>query len=263
MRSILSRMGKGALVGMGAILPGISGGVLCVILGIYKPLMEFFADPFHDCKRHMKALWPIAVGGVFGFLVFARVVEALFAASPEPAVWLFIGLICGSFPSLYKEAGAQGRTKASFVALGVGFCVMLGLLWLLSSGGGAQLAPGFFTWLLCGALWGVGMIVPGMSPSALFIFFGIYGPMAAAMADLNLAVLAPMALGLVGCILALSKLVKWLLARHYSAFFHAIVGVVAASTVAIVPGLPTLLHIACFAAGALAAFFGARLGQGR
>lgn len=262
MQNILALIAKGALVGMGAILPGISGGVLCVVLGIYKPLMAFFADPFRNFLTHVKKLWPIAVGGVLGFVVFARVVEWLFAASPEPAVWLFIGLICGSLPQLFAEAGQQGHTKGAYLALGFGFTGMLGFLWLLSAGG-VQLAPGFFTWLLCGVLWGVGMIVPGLSPSALFIFFDIYGPMAAAMARFELTTLLPMGLGLVGCVLVLSRLIKWLLERHYSGFFHTIFGIVLASTVAIVPGLPTLLHIGCFAVGALAAFFGGRLGKER
>ena len=49
---------QGALVGLGAVLPGISGGVLCVIFGIYKTIMEFLADPFRKLKTHLPKLLP-------------------------------------------------------------------------------------------------------------------------------------------------------------------------------------------------------------
>ena len=59
---------QGALVGLGAVLPGISGGVLCVVFGIYKTIMEFLADPFRKFKTHVPKLIPVGIGGVIGFL---------------------------------------------------------------------------------------------------------------------------------------------------------------------------------------------------
>jgi len=47
---------QGALIGLGAVLPGISGGVLCVVFGIYKTIMEFLADPFRKLKTHVPKL---------------------------------------------------------------------------------------------------------------------------------------------------------------------------------------------------------------
>ena len=50
---ILIQVLRGALIGLGAVLPGVSGGVLCVIFGLYKPIMEVLADPFHGIKKHI------------------------------------------------------------------------------------------------------------------------------------------------------------------------------------------------------------------
>ena len=110
---------QGSLIGLGAVLPGISGGVLCVIFGIYKTIMEFLADPFRKFKTHVPKLIPVVIGGAIGFLGIANVLSILLEKYPAPSVCLFIGLITGMLPSLFREAGEQGRNKNSFIAMGV------------------------------------------------------------------------------------------------------------------------------------------------
>lgn len=246
---------KGALIGVGAILPGISGGVLCVALGIYGLVMSFLARPLTELKRRWQELLPLLAGFGVGVLGLSRLVELLFRTSQEPAVWLFIGLIAGTLPALWRESGKEGRSPAC-LAWGAGaFGVMLlFLLWI--QGAGMQAAtPGFGLWLLCGVLWGVGIIAPGMSPSSLFIFMGVYQPMAAGIADLSMSVLAPMALGLALCVLTLAKGMNWLLANRYGPTMHVLLGVSLASTLVILPlGSPVslgtgALYAACFLGG--------------
>ena len=62
------RVFQGALIGLGAVLPGISGGVLSVIFGIYKPIMELISNPFANFKTHVPKLFPVILGGAIGFL---------------------------------------------------------------------------------------------------------------------------------------------------------------------------------------------------
>ena len=64
----LFKIFQGAFVGLGAVLPGISGDVLCVIFGIYKTIMEFLADPFKKFKTHVPKLLPYGIGVIVGFL---------------------------------------------------------------------------------------------------------------------------------------------------------------------------------------------------
>ena len=56
------RILEGALIGLGAVLPGISGGVLCVVFGVYKPLMEVLGNPLKNWKKHLNLLIPIVIG---------------------------------------------------------------------------------------------------------------------------------------------------------------------------------------------------------
>ena len=75
MSNFILRILQGTLIGLGAVLPGISGGVLCVIFGVYTIIMEFLADPFRKLKSHFPKLLPIGIGGVIGFIGIAKLLE--------------------------------------------------------------------------------------------------------------------------------------------------------------------------------------------
>ena len=75
---ILIQVLEGALIGLGAVLPGISGGVLSVIFGIYRPIMELLSNPITNFRTHVPKLMPVIIGGVIGFLGVANVLSFFF-----------------------------------------------------------------------------------------------------------------------------------------------------------------------------------------
>lgn len=257
------RIVKGAVLGVGAILPGISGGVLSVVFGIYRPLMEFLAHPIAQFKRKWLFLLPILLGFALGVLGLARVVDWLFRESPVASVWLFSGLVVGTLPALFREAGQQGRGKGAWIALAVAAALTAAWMYSMNSleGASSEVAPNLYWWLLCGMLWGMGLIVPGMSPSSIFIFLGLYQPMTAGIAALDLGVLLPLGVGLIATVALLARAMGWLLKRFYPIVLHAIFGIVLASTIGILPigqGAQDAAHIAlyagCFIAGSAVAY---------
>lgn len=255
---------KGALIGTGAILPGISGGVLAVVLGIYEPVMAFLAHPFRAFKENFVFFLPIVIGFALGVIALSRVVDFLFRASPEPMIWLFLGLIAGTLPALFKTAGREGRPPAAWIAFALSFVFLTALMFALRMAGTIDVTPNFWWWVLCGALWAIGLIVPGMSPSSIFIFLGLYQPMAAGIGSLSMPIILPMALGLTLTVAALAKLFERLLARAYGVAMHLILGLVLASSVGIIPlgnaQSAPLVNLLCFALGGAVALFMAHLG---
>lgn len=225
---------QGSLIGLGAVLPGISGGVLCVVFGIYKTIMEFLADPFHKYKTHIPKLMPVIIGGAVGFLGIANVLSFLLEKYPAPSVCLFIGLITGMLPALFREAGEQGRSKASFVALGIAMIAVFALLISLKVFS-VEIAPNFAWYIFCGFCLALSVIAPGMSFSTLLMPLGLYEPFVAGIGHMDFSILIPGGIGGLATVILFSKAVDALFEKHYSIAFHAIVGVVIAATIMIIP----------------------------
>ena len=250
---------QGALIGLGAVLPGISGGVLCVVFGIYKTIMEFLADPFRKLKTHFPKLLPIGIGGVIGFLGIANVLSFLLEKYPAPSVCLFIGLITGMLPSLFREAGEQGRSKASFVSMGIAMVLVFALLISLQVFS-VQITPNFVWYLFCGFCLALSVIAPGMSFSTLLMPLGLYEPFVAGIGHMDFSVLIPGGIGALATVILFAKAVDALFEKHYSVSFHAIVGVVIAATIMIIPFesftvsvASCVVNIVCLAVGIAAA----------
>ena len=259
--AFLIKVLQGALIGLGAVLPGISGGVLCVIFGIYKTIMEFLADPFRKLKSHFPKLLPIGIGGVIGFLGIANVLSFLLDKYPAPSVCVFIGLITGMLPSLFREAGEPGRSKASFVSMGIAMVLIFALLISLQVFS-VQITPNFVWYLFCGFCLALSVIAPGMSFSTLLMPLGLYEPFVAGIGHMDFAVLIPGGIGALATVILFAKAVDALFNKHYSVSFHAIVGVVIAATVMIIPFesftasvASCVVNIICLAAGIVAALF--------
>lgn len=230
----LIRLVKGMIVGIGAILPGLSGGALSVIFGIYDPLLRFLANIKYKFKSNVLFFLPVVIGGGLGVLFFSFVVEAAFGRFAAQFTCLFIGFVMGTFPSLYRTAGKQGRHARDWIAFTVAAVFVFALM-LMGERTLIDIQPNFPIWVVSGAVFGLGMIVPGMSPSNFLIYFGLYDKMAAGIADLSPGVIIPLVIGLAACILLFSKLVSYLFKRAYSVMYHLILGLVAGSSLAILP----------------------------
>ncbi len=225
---------QGILIGLGAVLPGISGGVLCVVFGIYKPVMELLSAPFHHFKTHVPRLLPVILGAGIGFLGIAGLLAYFLEKYPSPSVCLFVGLIAGMLPSLWKEAGLQGRRRGALPALIIGFGAVTALLCTLQAAS-VSITPGFGWYLFCGFCLALSLIAPGMSFSTLLMPLGLYTPFVDGIGHLDFHVLIPGGIGAILTVILFSKAMNALFERHYPAAFHAITGIVTAATLMVIP----------------------------
>lgn len=231
---IIFRIVQGALIGLGAVLPGISGGVLSVIFGIYKPIMELLSNPFKNFKTHVPKLIPVFLGGVIGFLGVANILSFFLEKYPDPSVCVFIGLITGMLPSLFREAGEQGRTKGSYISLIVCMCLIFAILIGLQMTS-MEVRPNFFWYLFCGFCLALSVIAPGMSFSTLLMPLGLYTPFVDGIGHFDLGILIPAGIGALVTVICLAKAINALFDNFYSLAFHGIIGIVIAATVMIIP----------------------------
>lgn len=249
----------GAFIGVGAILPGLSGGVMCVIFGVYQPLMETLAHPIKGVKKHWKLLLPIIVGVAVGFVCFGGVLDILLAKNSALMQCIFVGLILGTLPALWKEAGTEKRTGASWVTLISSFVVMFLIFAILGSKGddptqiaklvgsaipigNIDITPNFFWFIISGVICGISIIVPGMSFSSPLMCLGLFEDMTAnlsALMQLDFTVIykfvLPLGIGGLATVLLLAKPINWLFGKFNSIAYHFVLGTLLASTVLLIP----------------------------
>lgn len=257
------RLFQGVVVGFGAIMPGISGGTLCVAFGMYRPLLELLSHPFKAIRAHWLKLCVFLLGIGGGFIGLSGLAGWLMEQNSRAVTCVFIGFILGTMPELWHNAGKKGRRGCSYLAMCIGFAAMLGVLLALRQTSSVQIAPDLWGFLFCGVMWGISFVVPGLSSSTILLFFGLYQPMLEGISRLSLPVCIPLAVGAGACLLLLPKAVDAAYQKWYSGISHAILGIVAASTVMIVPfgqiTPPELaLEIACVAAGAVVSYAAGR-----
>lgn len=228
------RLTKGMLVGIGFILPGLSGGVLAVIFGLYDRIIKFLANLRENFLKNILFFIPVAIGAAIGIVLFAVVVEKAFGKYAAQFVCLFVGFVAGTFPSLYKTAGKKGRKSSDLWILIISTLAIFTLMVV----GGKQLTevtPNFLIWLGSGLLMGLGLIVPGMSPSNFLIYFGLYDKMAIGIKDFDFGVIIPLIIGFIICVILFAKVAAWMFRKYYSGMYHFILGMVVGSSLAIFP----------------------------
>ena len=244
---------QGAIVGTGAILPGVSGGVLCVAFGIYEPMMALLSHPLKSFKVYYRMFIPFLIGWLLGFTLLANVVEAMFNASASVALMLFFGLICGTLPELIKESERSDAYR-SWTPFVLSLSLAYFLFCLLERGTAAQVQTSAISFVICGLVWGLSLIIPGLSSSSVLLYMGLYEPMTAGIAALDFSVILPLLLGLAITVITLARFVNNLFEKHYALVSRFILGFVIASSLKIVPtefaGAGSLiLSLVCFAAG--------------
>jgi putative membrane protein len=265
--AFLFKILAGAIIGVGAVLPGVSGGVLCVIFGIYPLVMELLSHPFKDLKSKLSLLYPYLIGIVLGFLGIARLLGFLLTRFEAPSICVFVGLVAGMLPSLFVSVG-KGKTRIfSYISMTVS-CILVLLVLLALRFTSVDIEPGFFWYILCGSAVAISVIVPGMSFSTLLMPLGLYTPLVDGIGRLDFAVLIPVGIGAAVTVVAFARLVFYLFDKHYSVAQSAVIGIVIAATAVIIPyesfGASwgsAILNTLCIALGLGAAILLSRLNK--
>ena len=270
---IILWMLQGFLVGLGAILPGVSGGTLCYVFGIYEPVIDTLTNPLRGIKKYWFMLMFVGIGGVLGFVGFAGITEALLRWNTPVVLCVFIGLILGTVPELWRDSGEKGRNKYSIISLCISFVFIVVLFYCCEHVWDISIPQSILGYAICGVIWGLSFIIPGFSSSTLLLFFGIYGPMSAGIKSLDLKVVVPLGLTMLATLLLLSRAMKAAFEKIHSIASHSVMGFVLATTLMLFTvtdeGSPSIIstfrgvniaiYIGCIVGGVAASFLLSKL----
>lgn len=242
MKEYLQLIIKGAAMGMADVVPGISGGTLAFILGIYerfinaltsfnlKALKLLFRREFGKLWQHIDGTFLLCVfAGILGAIFsLATLISYLLETNPVPLWSFYNGLIVASFPMLIKNVNWNAYRGFIF-GLGIVFAIIITSLTPMHANPSAWMFFGAGFIAICA------MILPGISGSFLLLIMGMYAPITEAVSELEFGVLALFALGCVSGLLLFSRVLKWSLARAHDAMLAFLSGIVLGSLFRIWP----------------------------
>ncbi len=255
----LKDMCKGAVIGIANIIPGVSGGTMAVSMGIYDRLIHCITHLFQEFKKSILFLIPIVLGAAAALAASAFGLEYLFGNYPVPTNFLFIGLILGGLPAMYKKV-KDNEVKAGHEVAFIIFFVLVTGFALIGEKEGA--APDLsFSVLNVIKLFGVGMIasatmvIPGVSGSMILLLIGYYHPIIETVSlfiralvsfDIDgiltgMGILVPAGIGIIVGIFVIANLIEIIFQKFPMYAFWAIIGLIVASPIAVI-----LMNLAIF-----------------
>lgn len=235
---------KGILIGAGCILPGISSGVLCVIFGIYEKLIDSILNFFTDVRKNFKFLFPLAIGGGIGVILFSKILQFLLYKFSMQTKSIFIGLILGGVILIFKQMNVKEKFKVkNLFCLFISLLLGIGMVFVEREIGIEAVEKVSFLYLvLCGFFMSIGIVVPGVSNTIILMLLGVYSLYLSSVSSLYFPVLIPMAVGLLfGCLIFM-KIIKFLLDKFYIQTMLSIIGFTLGSIMVLMPQVQSLVE---------------------
>ncbi len=252
MKEFIANILRGIVVGLANVIPGVSGGTMMVSMGIYDKLILVLTHFVRRFKEAVALLVPIVIGMLLAIAVFSKLFsEVFFPNYPLQTNLFFIGLILGGLPVIYKKVRGNTIRLPHIAAFAVFFVVVVGFA-LLGEGvdSGADVSFSvvnviklFFVGVIAAAT----MVIPGVSGSMILMIMGYYNTILdtvsafidalrgfdiGRMLELCL-ILVPFGIGVLIGIVAVAKLIEFILKKYTLVAYWAIIGLIAASPFAI------------------------------
>jgi len=227
---------KGLILGLAGLTAG--AGSFAIVMGIYNRGMEILAHPFREFKENIKFLFPIVLGVVVSVLFFGNMVDYLVTNYDAFTKSVFLGLILGGIPALIKIANQKGFKKTYLIPLAVSLLGTLGLTFVANNIGETQDTTRdilMIEYVIYGAIYAVGAIIPGMTTLHILVALGVLGPIMEGFMDLNWNIVIPFGIGYITIVILFAKLVTYLFEKFYGYTYYAVLGFAITSLLMILP----------------------------
>lgn len=233
---------KGMGIGIANVIPGVSGGTMAIVFGIYDKLIEtlanFITASIKKKIEYIIFIAPIIIGAVIGILGFAKIVEFLYANYPLYTKLIFVVLVLPSIPIVVKDEKIKEIKNIIYFCLGMIFVLTFFMLVHKFSAEDMsfQMRKTFDTaygikLLFCGYLAGGAMIIPGISGSLLLLALGEHQNVIYYISNLDFLPLAYFGVGVILGIGLFTKIINYFLKKYRSLTLFFILGIVVASLI--------------------------------
>jgi putative membrane protein len=245
--TVLLNLVRGFAMGSADIVPGVSGGTVALVLGIYERLIGsiragsralglLLRGDGHGFRAWMSAVdWaliiPLGAGILLAILALARIIQQLLHEQPELMASIFLGLVAGSVVIAWRLIRAPRASHAVIIAaVGLLTFVLLGLRDGTTEETVAQSSDAaLWTFFVAGAIAICAMILPGISGSFLLVLMGMYGAVLAAVTERDIVTLGVFVAGAVIGLALFSQLLHVALKRYHDVVLAALIGLMAGS----------------------------------
>lgn len=242
---------KGMVIGIANIIPGVSGGTMMVAMGIYDKLIHCITHLFKEFKKSVLFLLPIAIGMLVAIAASSFGLTWLFDNYPIQTNLLFVGLILGGLPAIWKKVKGK-KVNVGHILAGLLFFALVVVFAAMGETEGAAADLTFnvvnvLKLFVVGIIASATMVIPGVSGSMVLMLMGFYHPVLnaikdffSALADFDIqgilagcGILAPFGLGVVAGIFGIAKLVEIIFDKFPLYAYWAIIGLIVSSPIAI------------------------------
>lgn len=225
---------KGFIIGIGKIIPGVSGAILAIILGVYEEGVKTINNFFSNVYKNTKFLGSLGSGAVIAIILFSNVIKYMLDNFYLPTMLLFIGLILGGIPTLIAKIEHQSSNIISKLIFLLIFLLVISLSFL--SGNNEFIfidnVNHFIYLVIIGIIDAATMIIPGISGTALLMLLGCYNTIIDALSNLtdlamisyNLKILIPFVIGIIIGIIITVKIMTYLFCHYETKTYYAIMG---------------------------------------
>lgn len=235
LKHTLMIMLKGFIIGSSMSVPGVSGGTMAILLGIYDKLIGAISNFTKDLKGNIIFLMKFCIGAGIGILSLARLIEWLLEVAPFPVSFFFLGAVIGGIPALYKKTKDED-SKFKFSSI---IYFFLGLIIVLAIGfiptGGISVTSGsgimhYLMLLVTGIIIALALVLPGISTSHMLLVLGMYDAMLAAISNFDVLYVGILGIVTLIGIFLVTKPLEWTMKTFPRQTYCIIIGFVLGST---------------------------------
>lgn len=222
---------KGFIIGIGKIIPGVSGAMLAISLGVYDTALYHLNNFFKKPKESIRYLFPFAIGILLAILIFSKIINYTLEKHYEITMLFFIGLLLGGLPNTIKKV----KKKDYYIVI-ISFIVFF-FISIIGINNNYIPKNNYFDsimYFISGVVEAISTVVPGISGTAMLMILGTYNIIIESLSNINFKILIYFAIGIMLGLLLTIKIFSYLFTKYSEKVYALIIGIFTSSIILLI-----------------------------